>query len=191
MQKRRKLSDELSHISPRKLQLPLHVACTQDNVKIVEMLLHASTASLNETADDLSAVDKDGRTPLLYACLFKNTRIVRYLTQLGKKTNATSADRCINMNFANAAGIVQSEVKGSFIKSDGKFEPVCFRCFCNIPYFQGETALHCAAAGGMADIIELLVVGGADMTATTKTGLTPLHLSCQNGHAAAARALIK
>jgi len=52
------------------------------------------------------------------------------------------------------------------------------------------TPLHRAAAGGHADIIDLLLDGGAGVDARDHGGRTPLHLAAEHGHVAAATALI-
>ena len=56
----------------------------------------------------------------------------------------------------------------------------------------GMTALHWAATGGHADVVEALLASGAEVGATTRIGAyTPLHLASQGGHAAVVRALLE
>ncbi|KAI9333516.1 ankyrin repeat-containing domain protein [Zopfochytrium polystomum] len=57
----------------------------------------------------------------------------------------------------------------------------------------GRSALHCAASTGRVDVIEYLVMKGADVHATTTAGtsITPLFAACRGGHVDAARALVK
>src|SRR5918996_2102639 len=62
----------------------------------------------------------------------------------------------------------------------------------NQPQGDGMTALHWAATGGHADLVETLLYAGANVRATTRLGAyTPLHLASQNGHAAIVGALVK
>ena len=50
--------------------------------------------------------------------------------------------------------------------------------FCNVNETDerhGRTALHLAAMRGRADLVNVLLEGGADVSATDKLGNTPLH----------------
>lgn len=42
--------------------------------------------------------------------------------------------------------------------------------------------MHVAAGGGRASAVSALLTKGADPGVATRTGDTPLHLACQNGH---------
>ena len=56
----------------------------------------------------------------------------------------------------------------------------------------GMTALHWAAERGDADLAEMLVTAGANVSAVTRIGLyTPLHLAAKAGSAPVAKVLIK
>jgi len=49
----------------------------------------------------------------------------------------------------------------------------------------GMTALHWAANGGHADLVDMLLYAGANVRATTRLGAyTPLHVASRSGHAA-------
>lgn len=54
----------------------------------------------------------------------------------------------------------------------------------------GQTALHHAAHGGQADIVDLLIAAGADVHARTVTGYTPLHYAAYGGSSRAFERLI-
>jgi len=55
----------------------------------------------------------------------------------------------------------------------------------------GATALHWAAQGGRADLVNLLLTAGANANATSRHGVPPLLPAVVRGDAAVARALIK
>lgn len=62
----------------------------------------------------------------------------------------------------------------------------------NQPQGDGMTALHWAATGGQAELVETLLYAGANVRATTRLGsYTPLHLASQAGHPAIIAALVK
>jgi ankyrin repeat protein len=54
----------------------------------------------------------------------------------------------------------------------------------------GETLLHVASKGGLADIAALLLWRGADAKALAGGGLTALHLAAQGGHTGVAALLL-
>jgi ankyrin repeat protein len=55
----------------------------------------------------------------------------------------------------------------------------------------GMTALHWAAMNGDTEMVQMLIVAGANVRATTRLGTyTPLYLASQQGHGAAIQALI-
>jgi uncharacterized protein len=59
------------------------------------------------------------------------------------------------------------------------------------PQGDGMTALHWAAERGDAEMAQLLIYAGANVSAVTRIGLyTPLHLAAKSGSAAVAKAII-
>ena len=62
----------------------------------------------------------------------------------------------------------------------------------NAPHGDGMSALHWAARSGDAELVQMLVVAGANHRATTRLGgWTPLLLAAQYGHAAVIGTLLK
>jgi ankyrin repeat protein len=61
----------------------------------------------------------------------------------------------------------------------------------NAPQADGTTALHWAAHGDAAEIVELLIRAGANVKAANRYGVTPLWLACMNGNAATIEMLLK
>ncbi|MBY0497682.1 MAG: ankyrin repeat domain-containing protein [Cyanobacteria bacterium] len=61
-----------------------------------------------------------------------------------------------------------------------------------VPQGDGMTALHWAAERGDAELAQLLIVAGANVSAVTRIGLyTPLHLAAKSASPAVARAIIE
>lgn len=58
------------------------------------------------------------------------------------------------------------------------------------PTFGNVTPLHSAAAGGSAEIVQLLLAAGADANARQNGGFTALHAAAHNGDAAMTRDLL-
>eukprot|EP00884_Botryococcus_braunii_P006032 jgi/Botrbrau1/1542/Bobra.0107s0030.1 len=57
----------------------------------------------------------------------------------------------------------------------------------------GFTALHAAAVSGQAEVVEWLILNGANILATSNDGLgdTPLHYAAAKGHLAVVRTLLR
>ncbi|KAL2191560.1 ankyrin, partial [Thermothelomyces heterothallicus CBS 203.75] len=55
----------------------------------------------------------------------------------------------------------------------------------------GRTALELAASKGHTEVVRALLERGADVTARTELGETPLWSAAHNGHAAAAELLLQ
>lgn len=56
---------------------------------------------------------------------------------------------------------------------------------------EGLTALHCAASGNRANIIELLIQSGSSIDAQDNDGQTPLHYATMEGHVESTKILIE
>ena len=161
-----------------KQQTALHLACGVADVRIVKMLIEAAGPGGKE----LGAVDKEGRTPLLHACQYKNVAVVDHLVKAAKKFVY------FDLNFQNT--------KGKVIDISGIIVPTIHRVFLKTLFKilhcfpAGETALHYAASGGNGKVLEILLNSGAEKTLTTVSGMSPLHVACQQGQLEAVTTLI-
>ena len=61
----------------------------------------------------------------------------------------------------------------------------------NVPQVDGSTALHWAVERDDVEMVDLLIRGGARITAKTREGVTPLQLAATNGSAAMIDRLLK
>ena len=61
----------------------------------------------------------------------------------------------------------------------------------NVPQVDGSTALHWAVERDDVEMVDLLIRGGARVTAKTREGVTPLQLAATNGSAAMIDRLLK
>ena len=61
---------------------------------------------------------------------------------------------------------------------------------CNLADPEGQTALHIACILGISDIVELLLLHGADLTCVDSHGHSPLHLSAGSGSVACLAAIL-
>ena len=61
----------------------------------------------------------------------------------------------------------------------------------NAPQVDGATALHWAVRVDDLDMADMLIRAGANVSAATREGVTPLQLAAMNGHAAMLIKLIK
>ncbi|RQM24795.1 hypothetical protein B5M09_001694 [Aphanomyces astaci] len=55
---------------------------------------------------------------------------------------------------------------------------------------QGRTPLHIAASAGRDDVLQLLLLHGANLNAVDDHGMTPLHASALAGHVSVAHSLL-
>lgn len=61
---------------------------------------------------------------------------------------------------------------------------------CNLADPEGQTALHIASILGISEIVELLLLHGADLTCVDSHGHSPLHLSAGSGSVACLAAIL-
>lgn len=150
---------------------PLHFACAQAGLPLVELLL--------DTGADVNVTDFADNTPLHGAAFAGNADIINAL--LARKADPSHRNR------QRATPLHQAAYRGAVLAVEallrGKAD---VKAVDNV----GETALHRAATGGHVVVLKLLLDRGAEVNVRDRQGQSPLHQAAQQGHEEAVRLLI-
>ena len=94
---------------------------------------------------------------------------------------------------ASAAGAAPADIADAAMRGDHAAirAAVAKKANVNVPQVDGTTALHWAVERDDVEMVDLLIRGGARVTATTREGVTPLQLAAINGSAPMIDRLIK
>ena len=140
---------------------PLHIACNNNYLKIVEILL--------DTGADVNATRYDGKTPLHVACSRNDCELnmVKLLVTRGADIHATDIDKCTPIYYA--ADCWGTEVL-SFLLQVGA-DP-------NVKNSKRYTPLHKAVESNLVQNTIELLDNKANIEARNDVGKTPLHLAC-------------
>lgn len=150
---------------------PLHFACAQGGLPLVELLL--------KNGADVNARDFADNTPLHAATQAGKADLVAAL--LARKADPNSSNRqratpLINAATAGSLPAVEALLKaGADVKATDNV---------------GETALHRAATGGHVAVMELLLAHGLDVNLRDRQRQTPLHQAALGGRAEAVKFLL-
>ncbi len=113
----------------------------------------------------IDAKDKDGRTPLHWACRGVHLEAVKFLVEKGANVNAEDNNKVVPLHSLatqnNAAAIEILTAKGADVDAKS---------------YGGNTALHYAAISDAADAAALLIKKGANLEIREDYGRTPLIL---------------
>lgn len=127
--------------------------------------LEGVKAMIEKDPELINARDKDGRTPLHWACRGVHLEVVKFLVDRGADVNAEDSNRVVPLHSLavrnSAAAIAILVAKGA--KVDAKD-------------YGGNTALHYAAMSNAADAVAILIEKGADIENRENYGRTPLIL---------------
>jgi len=126
------------------------------------------------------ATNKDGWTPLHYACCFGHTDTARLL--LDKDANVDAKNKWGTTPLHCACYKGHTDTTRLLLDKDANTEAT---------YNNGWTPLHYACQNGHTDTVKLLLENGAMVDATNEDGITPLHSACYNGHTDTARLLLE
>ena len=140
----------------RQDETPLHMASTPDNLEVAELLIRHGA--------DVNAPTLDGTTPLHAAARDGAARVAHALLAHG-----AAVDAGINEGWTplHCTAAYRTGLAVAKVLLDGGSD-------INAPGCHGETPLHCAVGWGNIDIVELLLVRGADVTLLNNDGKTAL-----------------
>lgn len=151
----------------------MHWAATGDQVEAARYLLdHGASMEIGDT--------QFGNRPLHEAVLLANERVVRLMLDRGAAANAKTKAEETPLTLAALKGYT-GQVQ---ILLDAHADPMLANA-------AGGTALHAAARGGQAEIIRILVHGGAKLESqATNNKFTPLQEAVLAGKPAAVKMLL-
>ena len=149
------------HTVNRQGWTPLHVACYNQNLRIVKMLLQFGASIDKESTSVIN--------PLHLACQV-NTRanVLNRLFQNCAKVYFSQENYIASLHAAYKANNAELV---SFLLDEG-VSP-------NVLDEHNMTPLHYACQAATVDVARLLLESGASVSSVTKEGSTPLHLACQ------------
>jgi ankyrin repeat protein len=139
--------------------------------------------------DTINCPSKYGLTYLMTAALNGHHEVVDILLQNGADPNVKVAEaNCYNINAHSRIG---NRYKKVFEKMGG-VDSTCVGLSANDKeWIKGFTALHFACYAGEPQVVATLVAKGADISAKTAKGQTPIILAAKFGHMDVARALFQ
>jgi ankyrin repeat protein len=142
------------HVLTRHEQTPLHMASAADNPEVAELLIQCGA--------DVNARAICRVTPLHRAASDGAARVARALLAHGAAVNDGAGEGWTPLHCAAAyrggCAVAKALLDGG--------------ANVNAPGHHGETPLHCAVGWGNTDIVELLLVRGADVTLRDNDGQT-------------------
>jgi ankyrin repeat protein len=140
----------------------LHLAADAGHPEVVEVLLRAGA--------NIEACSNSEQTPLYYAAIAGHASIVQQLIEAG--ANLKARDKYgASILFAAATSGEEAEEAVELLLEGIEHESKL-----------GRTLLHHAAAAGDKNMVEQLIEKGADLSAKTTAGETPVYLAMVRGH---------
>lgn len=174
------------HGLPRSGMQPLHFAARKDKSSVIDLLLRAGA-----DIDAPTLVEDFGRTPLLFAAYKGAVAALRLLVERGANVHAvdTFGDTpLLEAIYSNQLLAVRELLPTSNLSVTNKV---------------GKRALHCCAARGFDEILELLLPHVTDLDVGTVPGVladgtptpvfkeTALQVACFAGHYAVTQRLVR
>jgi len=127
--------------------------------------LEGLKAAIEQNPDLVNAKDKDGRTPLHWACRGVHLDAVKYLVENGADVNAEDSNKVVPLH--SLATRNSAEAMEILIAQGANVDAISYG---------GNTALHYAGMSDAADAAAVLVKKGADLEIKEDYGRTPLIL---------------
>lgn len=147
----------------------LHRAAEAGDLDMLKLLL--------DRGADVNSQRKSGRSPLASSVLFGHGTAVRYLLSKGAKTNLGDVGLSRAISQGNVEIVKALLEAGADVKSTGGPEPLLvFACF---------------SYNADPQIVKLLLDRGADPTAKSQQGRTPLELARERGYEEVAKLLVE
>lgn len=149
----------------------LHDACMKSDEVIVEYLLSQPGTDINaisQVDNCCDVIENLQRTPLMIACAFDETELVRKLLNLGVDVLKGTNDGYTALHIAcaeNSQSCVELLLR--------KMNP-------NIPSKDGVAPLHLACANADFEVIQKLLQFEVDLTVVTKSKQNALHYAASN-----------
>ena len=182
------------HVHPDPDSTALMIACCNDNLEMVKLLLNnnadpniqngrKSTALIYACRSskmfqllldhnaDTNITDPFNGSVLLWACVACNVKVVQILLEKNPEL----------LNIKESRGITEL-----YVASQSGCLPIV-QCLLqahadpNIPNPKGDTPLHIASYYGYQKVVKCLLQAQANPNFQDKSGVTPLHLVCQKG----------
>lgn len=137
--------------------------------------------ALLDDGADVEATDDNGATPLYTAAVNGHIEVARVLLAAGATASASSPD-----GHSALAGAARAGHPGTVrvLVEAGADVRGCHNTTLVTP-------LHWAVVNGDVDSVMVLLLAGADASATDANGSTPLHAAVKGGHVEIARALLQ
>ena len=137
-----------------KKEFLLSVAWDQDAAQVQDLLLQGA---------DVNAVDKDGKTPVMWAATAGSPEVMAVLLTFNGNVNAKANDLSTALHIAALGG--HSEIVQMLLEKDALVHALDE---------DGVTPLMDAAKGGHVEIISLLVKAGGDINVQDREGRSAL-----------------
>ena len=163
---------------------PLTIACDRDHLEIVKYLVETCHAAVN-------LPNSEGNTPMTRACRYVRMSVSMYLLCEVSDLDVNIADRDGNTALhwavwcSKDSGYTQlhKACGGVYSNATKVLELVYVRGHkINVQDNRGSTPLHYACRDGYSDIVETLMLEGADETITNDEGKTPAEVAESRRH---------
>jgi ankyrin repeat protein len=150
-------------------------ACTHDQPAALEdaLLRGAPVNHIDPVTTD---------TPLMMAARRGSAELVSLCLSFGAKNDPHPTFGQTALHAAVGAGPAGLPAAQALLSAAAAADPFAAAAICNLTDSRGQTPLHCAAAGGCALTMELLLDRGAEAARRDERGRTALHTACAHGH---------